>query len=179
MNPALMPLKLCLPSPVLLTLLTFAHVAHAQIYECVDQNGNKRFTNIAAEAKGCKALNVGPTNTAPPTPTAPAPAPSANAGKASPARASSTPTPASFPRVDANTQQSRDNDRRRILENELGNEQKLLDEARKELAAQESQRSADERNYQRVLDRLEPYKKRVKLHEDNIANLRREIANVR
>ena len=158
--------------------------AAADIYECIDANGNKRFTNIAAEAKGCRVLNVSvpPAPTPPPAPAAAratAPASPATAGKTTPARATATPSPANFPRVDAQTQQSRDNDRRRILENELGNELQLLDQARKELAAQESQRSADERNYQRVLDRLEPYKKRVKLHEDNIANLRREIANVR
>ncbi|MDB5901816.1 MAG: hypothetical protein JWM26_694 [Betaproteobacteria bacterium] len=163
--------------PAVLLFTAASHCAHAEIYECVDQSGNKRFTNIAAEAKGCRVLNVGPV--APPTPTAPAAAAPATAGKASPARPSATPTPANFPRVDAQTQNSRDNDRRRILENELGNEQKLLDQARKELAAQEATRLGDERNYQRLLDRLEPFKKKVKLHEDNVANLRREMANMR
>jgi hypothetical protein len=37
-------------------------------------------------------------------------------------------------------------------------------------------RLGSERNYQRVIERLEPYKKKVKLHEDNIASLRRELA---
>jgi hypothetical protein len=40
-------------------------------------------------------------------------------------------------------------------------------------------RLGSERNYQRVLDRLEPYQRKVKLHEDNIANLRRELAGGR
>ena len=40
-------------------------------------------------------------------------------------------------------------------------------------------RLGTERNYQRVLDRLEPFQKKVKLHEDNVANLRREISNMR
>lgn len=156
----------------LLALAAASSIAHAEIYECVDQNGNKRFTNIASEAKGCKVLNVGPV--APPTPSAPAAAP-----QSKPARASATATPANFPRVDAQTQNQRDNDRRRILENELGNEQKLLDQAKRELAEQEAVRHGTERNYQRVLDRLEPFKKKVKLHEDNVANLRREMANMR
>jgi hypothetical protein len=172
MIPARMPKR---HLAVLLLSTGLAYSAHAEIYECVDGSGNKRFTNIVSEAKGCKVLNVGPVG--PPTPAAPAVP--ATAGKASPARPSATPTPANFPRVDAQTQNSRDNDRRRILENELGNEQKLLDQAKKELAAQESTRGGDERNYQRVLDRLEPFKKKVKLHEDNVANLRREIANMR
>jgi hypothetical protein len=40
-------------------------------------------------------------------------------------------------------------------------------------------RYGTERNDQYVLDRLEPFKKNVKLHEDNVANLRREMANMR
>ena len=177
-----MPHTLRLSSLLLLSAVSTG--AYAQIYECIDASGNKRFTNIAAESKGCKALSVStapapaPSNSAPQAQAGPAPSP-ATAGKASPARASATPTPASFPRIDSHTQASRDNDRRRILENELGNEQRLLDEARRTLAAQESQRTADERNYQRVLDRLEPYKQAVKRHEDNVANLRREIGNIR
>jgi hypothetical protein len=136
---------------------------HAEIYECVDESGNKRYTNIKSEAKGCKPLNLAPPNTVP------TPQPQTN-------RAS---TPTNFPRIDAKVQQDRDAERRRILEQELTNEQRLLDQARSELADQASVRLGSERNYQRVLDRLEPYKKKVKLHEDNVANLRREISNLR
>jgi hypothetical protein len=136
----------------------------ADIYECVDPSGNKRFTNIKAEAKGCKLLNVSIPNTVP-------------APKAPPARggAAATPTPSTFPRVDTDTQRQRDSDRRRILEQELASEERLLDQARKELASQDSVRLGSERNYQRVIERLEPYKKKVKLHEDNVASLKREL----
>ncbi|MBX9811385.1 MAG: DUF4124 domain-containing protein [Burkholderiales bacterium] len=145
-------------------LLAFAAAGlRAEIYECVDQNGNKRFTNIKSEARGCKPMNIAP------APSIPSPKPEARRA----------PAPANFPSVDAQTQKQRDADRRRILEQELANEQKLLDEARKELAEQESIRLGSERNYQRVLDRLEPYKKKVKLHEDNVANLQKELANSR
>jgi hypothetical protein len=138
--------------------------ALADIWECTDQNGNKRFTNIKAEAKGCRLMEVKvPINTVP--------------GGRPPAKAAESPK--NFPRVDGDTQRNRDAERRRILEQELANEQKLLDEARKDLVDQESQRLGNERNYQRVLDRLEPYKKKVKLHEDNVANLRRELASAR
>ena len=139
--------------------------ALADIWECVDSSGNKRFTNIKSEAKGCRLLTV----TAPNVVTHPA---GKTPGKTSP-------RPADFPKVDGDTQKSRDSERRRILEQELGNEQKLLDQARKELGDQESQRLGSERNYQRVLERLEPYKKKVKLHEDNVANLRRELASTK
>jgi len=144
------------------TLALFAVTARADIWECVDESGNKRFTNIRSEAAGCRLLNVTPPNTVPAT----KPQQVRNA-------------PPGFPRVDGETQRQRDVDRRRILEQELANEQKLLEQARNELAVQDSMRLGSERNYQRVLDRLEPYKKKVKLHEDNIANLRRELAGSR
>jgi hypothetical protein len=148
----------------LLALLTFP--VGAEIWECVDDSGNKRFTNIKAEAKGCKLLSLGLPNTVP------------GAKPQAPNKAAPLP-PAGFPKVDPQTQRQRDADRRKILEQELANEEKLLGKARNELAEQESVRLGSERNYQRVLDRLEPYKQKVKLHEDNVANLKRELANAR
>ncbi|HEY7744491.1 MAG TPA: DUF4124 domain-containing protein [Burkholderiales bacterium] len=140
-----------------------AGTARADIWECVDETGNKRFTNIRSEAKGCRLLHVSPLNTVP----------------ATKPQARATATPPGFPRVDGETQRQRDADRRRILEQELASEQKLLEKARSELAVQDSMRLGSERNYQRVLDRLEPYQRKVKLHEDNISNLRRELAGGR
>lgn len=136
--------------------------ATADIWECVDAAGNKRFTNIRSDANGCRVLNVGPLNTVP--------------GGKPQAKAQA---PKNFPRVDGDTQRQRDAERRRILEQELASEQKLLQQAQRELAEQESIRLGSERNFQRVLDRLEPYREKVKLHEENIANLRRELANAR
>jgi hypothetical protein len=150
----------------ILLLAAVAPASLADIYECVDANGNKRFTNIKAEAKGCKVLHVSPLNTVP--------GPAKPQGQGKPVA-----TPSSFPRVDADIQRQRDNDRRRILEQELSNEEKLLGYARKELEDQEAVRLGSERNYQRVLERLEPYKKKVKLHEDNVASLKRELAGVK
>jgi len=144
------------------TFAWFAETACADIWECVDDSGNKRFTNIRSEARGCRMLSVGPINTVPGAKPQTQAAP-----------------PPGFPRVDGETQRQRDVGRRRILEHELANEQKLLDQARNELAVQDSMRLGSERNYQRVLDRLEPYRKKVKLHEDNVANLRRELASGR
>ena len=76
-------------------------------------------------------------------------------------------------------QQQRDNDRKKILETELINEERNLQLAKKELAEQENTRLGSERNAQRMLDRIEPFQKKVKLHEDNIANLKKELANIR
>jgi hypothetical protein len=149
-------------------LMAYAASARAEIYECVDGSGNKRFTNVKAEAAGCKSMNL-PTGS-----TVPAPKP----GAVKPGDTRSA-TPGTFPKVDPSTQQQRDAGRRKILEQELANEEQLLEQAKKDLAEQESTRLGNERNYQRVLERLEPYKKKVALHESNIVNLRKEMSSLR
>ena len=160
----------CYLVPAWLLALPFAAVA--EIYKCIEPSGARLFTSDPkeAKAKGCEEMNLGPPNT---ISTAKPPA------QPTSKPATATPTPKNFPKVDNNTQKQRDNERRRILEQELSNEQKLLAQAQKELAEQESIRLGSERNYQRVLDRLEPYRKKVKLHEDNIANLNRELAGTK
>jgi len=137
----------------------------AEIFRCVEPNGSTLFTSDRAEAKakGCKMVDVGPINTVP-------------SAKPPPGKSA---TPTNFPKVDSQTQKERDTDRRKILERELANEEQLLALARKDLAEQEAIRLGSERNYQRVLDRLEPYQKKVQLHESNVANLRKEMANLR
>jgi hypothetical protein len=157
----------------ILFIVLASPAARADIWECLDASGNKRFTNIKAEAKGCKLLVVAPLNTVS------SPKPASKGASGEPPKSATGSTPANFPKVDTETQKQRDNDRRKILDQELASEQKLLDQARKELSDQESQRLGSERNYQRVLERLEPYKKKVKLHEDNIANLKRELAGTK
>jgi len=157
----------CYLIPAWLLALPFA--AAAEIYKCIEPSGSKLFTSDPkeAKAKGCEAMKLGPPNTVSTNP------------PAKPASKPATATPSNFPKVDNDTQKQRDNERRRILRQELANEQKLLAQAQKELAEQESMRLGSERNYQRVLDRLEPYRKKVKIHEDNIANLNRELANTK
>jgi hypothetical protein len=155
----------------LMGLCALAPLAHAQIFECVDEGGIKRFTNIVADAKGCRTLNILPAEAPPPPP----PAPAATTPRPQPqGRSAVRGTPANFPQVDRATQQARDNDRRRILEQELGIEHKLLDDARRELAAEQaSSRGEPQRQ------RLDSYQRRVRVHEDNIDNLRRELSRLR
>ncbi len=142
--------------------------SYADIWECEEPGGGKRFTNIKADAKGCKQLTVTPAIVSSP----PAPGPARN----SDAR---TPTPGNFPKVEPQVQQQRDGDRKKILETELVNEERNLQLAKKELAEQENTRLGSERNAARMLERIEPFQKKVKLHEDNIANLRKELSNIR
>jgi len=153
MNSRLLPLLIAVAALA-------ASPARADIFKCVDGEGHVTYSNM--QAQNCKRLNLDPVSSTP------AQQPAAKA-----------PTPASFPRVDADAQRARDTDRRRILDSELAAEQKNLEQAKKELAEQESVRSGDERNYQRVLDRLQPFKDRVALHERNIEAIRKEIANLR
>ncbi len=119
------------------------------------------YTNQRA-AKGCTALSRDlPVSSVP--------------GRHTPSRsAASSPSPSSFPKVDSDTQQRRDSDRRKLLEQELSAEEQSLEQARKQLAEQESVRMGDERNYQRVIDRVQPFKDKVALHERNIEALKRE-----
>lgn len=136
--------------------------ARAEMWDCTDKvTGARTFTNIKAEIKGkdCKAYDIAPINTAPAT---------------RPAQKT-----ANFPSVDSNTQKQRDAERRQLLEKELGAEQQQLDQARKELAEQKEQRLGTEKNYARVEERIRPFEDRVKRHESNIENLRKELANIK
>lgn len=137
-------------------------VVLADVYKCVDDDGHVTYTNTKPSAKAkCTALSRD------------------QRVSTVPGRASNAPSPSGFPKVDGDTQKARDNDRRKILDQELATEQKMLDEAKKALAEQEAVRTGDERNYQRVLDRLQPYKDKVALHERNIEALKKEIGNLR
>jgi hypothetical protein len=137
-------------------------LAKADVYKCVDEDGHVTYTNSKPSPKAkCTTLSRD------------------QRVSTVPGRAASTPSPAGFPKVDGDTQKARDNDRRKILEQELAAEQKNLEQAKKDLAEQEAIRTGDERNYQRVLDRLQPYKDKVTLHERNIEALKKEIGNLK
>ncbi len=146
------------------SLLTPA-IAQADIYKCVDEQGHTTYTNDKPSPERRKSCTL-MTREAP-------------VSTVAPQRRASTPTPANFPRVDNDTQKRRDDDRRTILETELGNERKLLDAARKELTEQEGVRLGDEKNYQKYLDRIQSYKDKVALHERNIEALNKELAKLR
>lgn len=152
----------------LLSLL--AVPAQAQdIYKC-DLDGRITYSNVPS--KNCRKIMLDPVNLAP-------------ANKAAPKASTSTPTPGSFPKVDDQTQKSRDTDRRRILESELTAEQANADQAKKELAEQEATVLPNERmqggavSGGKVQERLQPYKDKVALHQRNVEAIRKEISNLR
>jgi phage shock protein A len=84
-----------------------------------------------------------------------------------------------LPRVSQDTQKIRDDERRRILEQELTDENTQLAQAKEQLAAQEAVRNGNERNYARFLERVQPYRDAVATHERNIEAIKREIANLK
>jgi len=158
----------------LLAALLAALPVHADVmYQCVDESGHKSFSNIKSSAKGskCTAMDLGAPVTVP-----------------APKAAAKTPTPATFPKVDDNTQKARDTDRRRILDSELAAEQKNLDEAKKALAEQEAIILPSERQQYKggggisggkVEARIQPSRDKVALHERNIEAIQKEIAKLR
>lgn len=145
-------------------LLCAAPLAQAEVYKCTDEAGRVTYTNDRSLARGCQPLASGQPVSSVPAP-ARRPAPAA--------------TPDGFPRVSPNDQRNRDDARRRVLEAELATEESALAAAEKALAEQEAVRYGDERNYQKVLDRLQPFKDKVELHKRNIEALRREISALR
>lgn len=140
-------------------------------YRCVDDAGRSTYTNVREEMAGRKCAVVSREVSVVPAP--PAAAPVTRPGPAAKQGGDSG------TRVDAPTQRSRDGDRRRILEQELQNAEKQLSEARRKLVEQEAIRSGDERNYQRVLDRLKPFQDDVRIAEENVSALKRELSNIR
>jgi hypothetical protein len=67
---------------------------------------------------------------------------------------------------------------RDILETELKTEEQSLAKAKQELADQEAVRNGNERNYAKVVERLQPFKDNVELHEKNVEALKRELGNL-
>ena len=151
-----------------------AGAAHAQpkpqgvteIFRCRAEDGQVTYTNDRrnAEKQKCelvtRQINVAPT-------------------LAKPQPQTTSRAPSSFPRETPGQSQSARERQREVLERELAAEQSALNQARQALAEQETVRSGDERNYARVLDRLQPYKETIENHEKNIQALQRELANLK
>lgn len=164
------PLKMsgCMKIKLLLLVGGFlsAAAAHAEIYKHTDEYGRVTYSNIPT--KGAKKLDLDPVTVVPAT---------------KPKRASSTsnPTPASFPRVDADTQKARDEMRQTILEDELAAELKLLSEAKQTLAAAEAARGDKDaaKLPAKYLERLQQLRDNLSLHVKNVQALKIEIANLK
>lgn len=138
-------------------------LAQAEIYKAVDENGHVTYSSTPIE--GGKKLILEPLPTMMPP------------GKAH--------APEGFPKVDDETQRGRDDTRRKILQDELNAEEKLLEEARHNLEEGESSpevfKGADGRTYRNVAkyeEKIKPLKDQVDLHQQNIAALKTELSKL-
>jgi hypothetical protein len=167
-----MKLRLLAVSAALVGTSLLGPVARAQneIFLCVDDEGRKTFTNTG-NTKGCRRQDVGPVTTVP----APRLPPRNVVANGTEQRA----TPANYPRVDGETQRSRDGDRRKILEDELRAEEERVGRLRTEFNNGEPERQGDERNYARYQERVQRLQEDIQRSENNIVALRREIASLR
>ncbi len=139
--------------------------ASSDIFVCQDADGRKTYQNTGL-GKGCTRLDIQPTLSVA-APRQPAAARSA---------AESRPiSPASFPRVDSQTQRTRDGDRRRILEDELGAEQQKLQALHAEYRNGAPERLPGERGDAGYRDRVARLQADLQRTENNIASLRREL----
>ena len=128
-----------------------------EIYRCLDAEGRRHYTNSKKETAGMKCeLVTTQINVAP--------------------RDARTPN---FPRESPSQSVAARERQREILMKELAAEQMALEQAKQALAQQEAVRSGDERNYARVLERLQPYKDTIQNHEKNIQALQRELGNLK
>jgi hypothetical protein len=135
------------------------------MYKCETTAGQWSYFNV-------------PDLTGPVTPPAPRTSTVPGNGTAAPAPAARASN--GFPRVDPETQKGRDDVRRRVLQDELAAEEKLLAEARIAHADGAPVPSPEERNNaDRYRERIARLRQAVVLHERNVEALRKEIAALR
>ncbi|MGQ9686841.1 MAG: DUF4124 domain-containing protein [Thiobacillaceae bacterium] len=140
--------------------LGWALTAQAEIYKFIDDQGNVTYSNVPRPGAKKLELDVPPPAVATPK--------EAATGK-KPRSRTASPSPAYFPRVDPNTQRRRDDMRRQLLLEELASEQRNLDAARRALATAARQPGAE----------INKLADSVRLHENNIQMLNKELSLIR
>ncbi len=135
-------------------------MAQTEIFQCTDASGKIEYKNTG-ETKGCKRMTVEPVVMP-------------RLGNTASASSSS----GSFPKVDAATQKARDSDRRKILDDELAAKKTHLAELQKDYNNGEPDRTGDERNYQRYLDRVQAMKDNIARTQSDIDSIQGEIGKL-
>ena len=138
--------------------------AQADIYKAVGADGHVTYSSTPI--KGGKQIILEPLPTMMPP------------GKAR--------SPENFPRVDGETQKSRDDTRFLILQNELTTEQQLLKEAKLRLEEAEAnpevfkgQNGSTFRNVEKYDTKIKPLAEQVDLHQKNIEALTTELSKLK
>lgn len=127
-------------------------------------------TTKEAQEKGCRTIEGAPITvmqTAKPKPSA-----------STTAAASGAAQRPGEGKVDPAQQKLRDTDAKRILEGELRKEEERLQAMLKEYNNGEPERRAEERNYQRYLDRVADLKANIGRKESDIAAIKRELSKL-
>lgn len=142
-------------------------VVEGSTYRCTTASGAAAYFNVP-EGNGDRTPRRAPGG------------PSGTGGAAPAVPASTAPAPPGLPRVDAATQKGRDDLRRKVLQDELATEEKLLLESRSAYANGAPAASPDEqKDPQRYAGRIAKLRQSVALHERNVEALRRELGLAR
>lgn len=145
----------------LLALGFAASAAHADMYRCeVPGSNSPLYTNDQRDTQGKKCTVL------------------SHEISVVPAQPKAAAKPQGFPSESSSARATAKERQREILERELAREEDMLEKAQKALDEQQAVRYGDERNYARVLERLQPYKDTVELHQKNVEALRRELSNL-
>jgi hypothetical protein len=148
-----------------LACLVLAAPAQAEIYKYVDANGQVTFTDVYK--KGARRIEL---------PGAPASLP--HREKAA-RRASYSPSPASFPRIDPATQKRRDDLRQQVLQEEMSDERRAADDARRQLAIGARLQPGERASDASYLNRVSKLRAAIQQHEQNVAAIQQELANLK
>jgi hypothetical protein len=90
-----------------------------------------------------------------------------------------SPSPADFPKVDASTQRSRDDLRRKVLNDELAKEQDMLGKATQDLNEARAPRPGEDKSSQKYLQRVSDAEKEQQRHRQNVDSIQREIGTLK
>jgi len=150
---------------IALATLVAVPAAYATICKYIDSDGNVVYSNVAP-AKGLRKLSCEIADDAPPRKAA--------------GNGTASVRPSSFPRVEPETQKSRDEQRRKVLDDELASEQKLLVDARESYGNGAPPPLPGEQNdAEKYRQRIARLRQSVQVHERNVEALRKEIAATR
>lgn len=166
---------------LLLAAFLLPQLAVAEIYKHVDADGKITYSNI--KIKGAKKLALEPADTS--FGTGDSGSDSGETATKKRVPATRTATPASFPKVDAGTQNQRDGKRKDILQGELDAEKKALEDAKKAFADGQAnpeiyrtKEGKTFRNVPKFDEKMKGLQAEVDAHQRNIDLLQKEISNV-
>jgi hypothetical protein len=143
--------------------LCWPALTHAGIYKCSDGVGRITYTNIKPAQADCRLIGGG--NESRPS------------GVHHEASAATPEANVAIPKIDPQIQKSRDNDRQRILAQELAHERQALGLAQQQLSEQQAQLSR--RNDASTQASFRSAQETVRSHQRNIELLQRELANAK